>query len=232
MKPSHVVFAALVLALFAPQGAVAQDARIAPVLSTTMQRVCQIETTRTLLMSGGRVVDNPRPVIERATGSLQASRSGDSWVFLQISRGSAGDLTLRAETAADGAVTSATLSGSLIEAEARRPGAPVPALASAMADDVAERLLVGRAFDPGDSYYPEPLRRSLIQRLVTTAMGLPGDANGSVDIFYEGEVELDSIAGAAGPLSLQDFIQVRELAGRVSRITRFAGAGDLPRSFS
>jgi hypothetical protein len=204
MKPSHVVFAALVLALFAPQGAVAQDARIAPVLSTNMQRVCQIETTRTLLMSGGRVVDNPRPVIERATGSLQASRFGDGWVFLQISRGSAGDLTLRAETAADGAVTSATLSGSLIEAEARRPGAPVPALASAMADDVAERLLVGRAFDPGDSYYPEPLRRSLIQRLVTTAMGLPGDANGSVDIFYEGEVELEGRRAwrFAGPIKI------------------------------
>jgi hypothetical protein len=54
-------FAALVIGLFAPQGAVAQDARIAPVLSTSMQRVCQIETTRTLLMNGGRAVDNPRP---------------------------------------------------------------------------------------------------------------------------------------------------------------------------
>lgn len=197
-------FAALVIGLFAPQGAVAQDARIAPVLSTTMQRVCQIETTRTLLMSGGRVVDNPRPVIERATGSLQASRAGDGWVFLQISRGSAGDLTLRAETAADGAVAAATLSGPSIEAESRRPGGAVPALASAMADDVAERLLVGRAFDPGDSYYPEPLRRSLIQRLVTTAMGLPGDANGSVDMFYEGEVEFEGRRAwrFAGPIKI------------------------------
>jgi hypothetical protein len=203
VRPVVVAFAALAFGLFAPQGAVAQDARITPVLSTTMQRVCQIETTRTLLMNGGRVVDNPRPVIERQTSSLRASRAGEGWAFLWVA-GSEGDLTLRVETAADGAVTAATLSGPSIEADARRPGSPVPALASAMADDVAERLLVGRAFDPGDSYYPEPLRRSLLQRMVTAMMGLPGDANGSVDILYEGEVEFEGRRAwrFAGPITI------------------------------
>lgn len=197
-------FAAVLIGLLLPRVAVTQDARITPVLSTTMQRVCQIETTRTLLMNGGLAVNNPEPVIERADGSLRASRAGEGWVFLQISEGAAGDLTLQVETAADGAVTAASLSGSLIEAESRRPGSPVPALASAMADDVAERLLVGRAFDPGDSYYPEPLRRSLLQRMATAMMGLPGDANGTVDILYEGEVEFEGRRAwrFAGPVTM------------------------------
>lgn len=216
---------ALVVGLFAPQGAAAQDARITPVLSTTMQRVCQIETTRTRLMNGGRAVDSPRPVIQRATGSLRVSRAGEGWVLLSISGGSAGDLTLRVETAADGAVTAATLSGPSIEAESRRPRASVPALASAMADDVAERLLVGRAFDPGDSYYPEPLRRSIIQRLVTTAMGLPGDANGSVDMFYEGEVEFEGRRAwrFAGPITIAGEFR-SNAAGRTVRFDNTSAA--------
>lgn len=204
MKPGRLAFAALVLDLLTPQVAVAQEARITPVLSTTMQRVCQVETTRMRLMNAGQAVEDPQPVIERGSNSFRASRTDDGWALLSSLGGSGGDLTLRVEAAADGAVTAASVSGSLIEAESRRPGSTVPALASAMADDVAERLLVGRAFDPGDSYYPEPLRRSLLQRMVTAMMGLPGDANGSVDIVYEGEVEFEGRRAwrFAGPITI------------------------------
>lgn len=190
MKLRHVAFAILAFGLLAPQVAAAQNTRITPVLSTTMQRVCQVDTTRVLLMNAGEAVASPQPAIERQTSSVRVSQTDNGWVFVSTSNGSRGDLMLRAETAADGAVTAAALSGSIIEASSETPGADIPALASAMADDVPERLLLGRAFDEGDPYYPEALRRSLLNRMAA-GLGMPADVNGSNDMRYEGEVEFE-----------------------------------------
>jgi hypothetical protein len=190
MKLRRAASAALALSLLAPHVALAQDARITPTLSTTMQRVCDVETTRILLMNAGQAAANPQPALETQTGGLQASQTGNGWRFVSTSGGSDGDLTLRFETTADGTVTAATLSGASIDAYSGRPGADVPTLASTMAEDVPERLLLGRTFAVGDSYYPEALRRSLLDRM-TKAFDLPVDANGSIDMRYEGEVEFE-----------------------------------------
>ena len=190
MKLRHVASAALAFGLLAPPGAVAQDGRITPVLSTTMQRVCQVETTRVLLMNAGEAVANPQPTIERQTSSVRASQTDNGWVIVSTSDGPRGDLMLRAEMAADGAVTAATLSGAIIEASSGTPGADIPAATSAMADDVPERLLVGRTFASGDSYYPEALRRSFLDRMAA-GLGMPVDLSSSIDMRYEGEVEFE-----------------------------------------
>lgn len=190
MKFRHVASAALVLGLLAPQVALARDARITPVLSTTMQRVCRVETTRLLLMDAGEAVTSPQPAIEMRSSSLRASRSDNGWVIVSTSSGARGDLILRVEAADDGAVTNATVSGSSIDPHVDTPGADIAGLASAMADDVPERLLLGRAFDAGDSYYPEALRRTLLDRMVA-GLGMPVDMNGSIDMRYEGEVEFE-----------------------------------------
>ncbi len=190
MKLRDAASAALAFAMLAPQGAGAQDARITPVLSTTMQRVCQVETTRVLLMNAGEMVTSPQPAIEVRPASLRASRSDSGWVLVSTSNGAGGELILRVAAADDGAVTEATLSGASVDVHAGTSGANIPALASAMADDVPERLLLGRTFAAADSYYPEELRRTLLDRMAA-GLGMPVDVNGSIDMRYEGEVEFE-----------------------------------------
>ncbi|SFS53127.1 hypothetical protein [Brevundimonas viscosa] len=183
----HAAAAAVFVLAAAPQIAQAQSGRISPVLSTTMQRACQAEVSNVTLMSGG--VENVRaqPTVEANTRGLKAIRAGDGLRFEHTSASPEGSTVLTFSTAANGAVTDANLTGSSIEAwAAATPRADVPALALALADDVPERLLIGRTFAVGDQYYPEPLRRSLINRMIGN-MGLPFAADGAIDIRYRGE---------------------------------------------
>lgn len=188
MKIRHGAVAALVLAML-PQVAHSQAARITPVLSDTMQRSCQAETANLLTMNGGQEVVGAQPSVERQHRSLRIGRSGDARLFEQTGSGPFGEILLRFRTTADGVVSEASLSGSSIDAYvAAAPGADLATLAAALADDVPERLLLGRSFVPGDNYYPEDLRRSLVNRL-TSSLGLPFPVNGSIDVRYAGEVE-------------------------------------------
>lgn len=182
MTPRRLAFTALVFGLLLPQAAVAQDARITPVLSTTMQRACEGEKTRLLLMARGEAIADAQPAIEPQYRGLRVSRTVQGHLFEHTVTGPQGDVVLRFETKADGLVADATLSGDT----AASPNADLPALARAMAEDVPERLLPGRSFAVGDSYYPEALRRSLIEQM-TTGMGLPFAINGSVEMSYRGE---------------------------------------------
>lgn len=187
MKFRHAAIAVLVLAA-APQAALAQSSRITPVLSTTMQRTCQAETSTVALMTGGVESPDAQPVVETQTRGLKVVRTGEGRLFEQTSVAAGDDILLRFSTEVNGAVIEASLTGSSIDTyAAATPGADIPALAYAMADDVPERLLIGRTFAVGDHYYPEALRRSLISRMIAN-MGLPFAVNGSLDIRYRGEV--------------------------------------------
>lgn len=177
MKLGPLAPVALLLGLLLPQVAVAQDARITPALSTTMQRTCEVEKSRLLVMARGEVMPDARPTVERQTRGLRVSRTPEGRLFEHTVTWPQGDVLLRFESTPNGAVTDATLSGD---------PAGSPALARAMAEDVPERLLLGQTFAVGDSYYPEALRRSLIEQM-TTGMGLPFAINGLVEITYRGE---------------------------------------------
>ena len=207
MKRRHTAYAALIVGLLLSQGAVAEDARITPTLSTTLQRTCQGEATRLVLMDQGQAVADAHPTIERQTRRFRASRAPDGWAFEHSVITPSNESTLRFETAPDGTVTMAAMSGPSVDALPRNQ---MYALATATAEDVPERLLLGRSFAVGDSYYPEDLRRNLLTR-AGAGLGLPFAVNGSVDMRYEGQVEFEGrrawrfagriTAGGSGELS-------------------------------
>lgn len=187
MMIRHAAVAALLLAL-APQAAHSQTARITPVLSTTMQRTCVSETSSVQLMNGGREVTDGQPTIENQTRGLRISRNPGGYLFEQTAKAPAGDTLLRFNVTASGATSDATLSGSAIDAyAAAAPHIDLSVLAAAYSEDVPERLLVGRSFAVGESYYPADLQRSLMGR-ITSSLGLPFPVDGLVDIRYRGEV--------------------------------------------
>lgn len=187
MKLRHTAYTALVASLLLSQGAVAEDARATPILSTTMQRICQGDTTRVVLRERGQAVADARPTIERQTHYLRASRTSDGWAFEHSVITPSDAVTLRFETAPDGAVTTAALSGPSVDV---RPRNQIHALAIATAEDVPERLILGRSFAVGDDYYPEDLQRNLLNR-VGSGMGLPFALNGQNDMRYEGQVDFE-----------------------------------------
>lgn len=187
MKRRHAAYAALVFGLLLSQGAVAEDARITPTLSTTVQRTCQGDTTRVVLMERGQAVAAAQPTIERQTHRLQASHTPGGWAFEHSVTTPSDAVTLRFETAADGAVSTATLSGSSADVLPRNQ---MYALATAMAEDIPERLILGRSFAVGDDYYPQDLQRGLLDR-VGSGMGLPFALNGQTDMRYQGQVEFE-----------------------------------------
>jgi hypothetical protein len=187
MKRLHLFAAALVLGLPLPQAAVAQDGRITPVLSTTMQRICEGETTRAMLMERGEAIPDARPTLEKQTRGLRISALPGGLLFETTVSGPQGDALLRFELAPDGTVTGEAASGPAMDAYvAARPGADLPALVRALAEDTPERLLLGRSFAVGDAYYPENLRRSLVQRMAA-GLNLPFAADGADDMAYLGE---------------------------------------------
>lgn len=187
MKLRHTVYAVLVFGLSLPQGVVAEDTRITPTLSTALQRTCQGEATRVVLMEQGVAVVAALPTIERQTRDFRASRARDGWAFEHSVITPSDEVTLRFETAPDGTVTTAAMSGPSVDALPRNQ---MYALATATAEDVPERLLLGRSFAVGDSYYPEDLQRNLLNR-AGVGMGLPFAVNGSIDMRYEGQVEFE-----------------------------------------
>ncbi len=186
MTLRHIAIAALALAAL-PQAALAQSGRITPVVSTTMQRVCQAEMTSTLLVEGGQAVENPQPAVDPSTRSLRVMRTPGGRLFENTVSSLSGDTVLRFNTSPKGEVADAALSGSAIDAyAAASPSADLTTLAFAMADDLPERLLLGQSFAVGDSYYPEALRRTLLDRIIS-GMGLPFAVDGLIDIRYMGE---------------------------------------------
>ena len=187
MNVRHAAVAALLLGLV-PQPALAQAGSITPVVSTTMQRNCEAETSAQVLRQGGQEVTGSQPTIERQTRTLRITRAGSGYRFEQNVEAPLGDVVLRFNVAANGAPSGATLSGSSIDAyAAAAPEIDLSELAAAFADDVPERLLIGRTLAVGDTYYPVELQRSLVGRM-TTGMGLPFPVDGSIDIRYRGEV--------------------------------------------
>lgn len=191
MKRLNLFAAALVLGLPLPQAAIAQDGRITPVLSTTMQRTCEAETTRAMLMERGEAIPDARPTLEKQTRGLRISALSGGLLFENTVSGPQGDALLRFELAPDGTMTGETASGTSMDAyAAARPNADLPALVRAMADDIPERLLTGRSFAVGDPYYPESLRRGLVQRMAA-GLNLPFAADGADDLAYLGETMHD-----------------------------------------
>lgn len=182
MRLRHAVIAALGFAVV-PQAALAQSDRITPVVSTTMQRTCEAETSAVQLVNGGVDIPDARPTVETQTRALKVVRSGDGHLFEQTATGPQGDTALRFRISAAGTVTEASLTGSAFDAYT---GGDLPALASTFAEDVPERLLLGRTFAVGDPYYPEALSRSLFDRMFAS-MGIPFPVSGSADIQYRGE---------------------------------------------
>lgn len=187
MKLRPIALAALILA-GAPQAALAQAPRITPVLSTTQQRTCAAVNSNVVLMHRGQAVADAPPTVERQTRGLRIVEAADGLVIEQSAVGPTTDLALRVHTTADGTVTDATLAGTSIEAyAAAEPTVDLATLARTMADDIPERLLIGRSFAVGDSFYPEALRQTLIKRMAA-AMGMPFAVTGTTDILYRGEV--------------------------------------------
>ncbi len=182
-----IAYAATALALgLAPAAALAQ-ARISPVVSTSMHRTCQGETGRTVLHDASGQSQIGQPQVAPDTRAFRATRSGAGYAFHQSASHSGGQTDLRVDVAATGAISNARLSGSAIEAaRAANPQADINALAYSLAQEIPERLLVGRSFAVGDQYYPDDLRNTLIGQM-TSAMGLPFPIRGTIDMPYRGE---------------------------------------------
>jgi hypothetical protein len=172
---------------FTPLAASAQ-ARYSPVLSTSMQRSCPGETGMTMLFDATGQSPLNQPQITRDARSFRATRDGSSYAFEQAAVSPAGDTILRANVAANGAVSNAQLSGSAFQAALAASQTPVDVstLANSLALEIPERLIVGRTFAVGDQYYPEELRHTLVGQM-TSAMGVPFPVQGSIDITYRGE---------------------------------------------
>lgn len=181
MKP-HLA-AALLIAALAPQAAIAQTAPIRPVVSTTMQRTCDSQVSVLVRMSNGQEIASPQPVVQTMTRNLRVKRAGTGYLFEQTSTDAATEAMLRFHLSEDGVVSDAELSGTAFR---NVPQLNLSRAAYAWADDLPERLLVGRSFAVGDPYYPEELRRTLLARTIES-MGMPLDVEGELTFKYEGE---------------------------------------------
>lgn len=218
----------------APMAAFAQ-ARVAPVVSATMQRTCQGET-------GGHVTFDATgqqptaPYRNSDTRSFRAERAGGGYRFVQRAQTSIGETVLSANVAADGAVSGAALSGAGFEASIAQAATPidVEALAAALAVEIPERLLVNRTFAPGDEYYPDDLRETLVTQM-TAAMGLPFPISGAIAMPFQGQSVVDGVpvliwegtltmsgAGAVqgGEMSLQSTTRVRIVHDAATALVR------------
>lgn len=178
------VLAAVVAVVLTPHVALAQQAR--PVLSTSMKRVCQAETTATVLVREGQTVADPMPVIERQERRLSVQETSTGLAFEHVTHSPHGTVRYHIVTSAEGAVKSAEVEG--IPPEMGLSEVQLGELARNSADDLPERLMVARSFSPGDGYYPEPLRQTLIGRMMDS-FGLPFPVTGSLDVFYRGEID-------------------------------------------
>lgn len=171
--------AALVVSLMVPVAANAQTAPIQPVLSTTMQRSCVQEVKVLMQMDRGEVFSEPQLTTEQTNANLRVSRTATRWVFNLTSSTPDGGTDLTFETTLDGArVTSARSSDPELNA--------LPGFNLALADDVPERLLVGRTFRIGDPLYPEGIASTLLDRLLS-ATDMSFDVTSVFDIRYVGE---------------------------------------------
>ncbi len=207
----RVLRAAVVALAFVPFAAQAQT-RVTPVLSTSMQRACQGETGQTTLFDAtGRSPVN-QPQIAADTRGFRATRAGDGYAFEQSAVAAHGETFLRANVAADGAVSNAVLSGSGFERAMTASTLPVDAaaLANSLALEIPERLLVGRSFAVGDQLYPEALRSTLISQM-TSALGVPFPVGGTINIPFIGEQTQDGrrVYVFEGELQLQGEGQIQ-----------------------
>lgn len=175
---------AMALAAFAVPDAAAQT--VSPVLSTSMQRTCQAQTTTTNLFDASGTLSRT-PEVVASTRSFYATQNGDGYNFVQGAIQPAGDITLRASVAANGDVTWAEISGpgAAPVAAAMTPD-QFAAMSRTLARDIPERLMVGRTFRAGDQLYPPGLGEQIIGDL-TRSFGLPFPVSGTVDVPFVGE---------------------------------------------
>jgi hypothetical protein len=169
-----------------PQSAAAQDARITPVMSTTTMRSCQSEATTTILVREGQPVANPMPAIEKRRVELGLKPSGDGYAISNVTDSPEGRTGLELTTDATGAIRDARKTGRALELGLS--ATQLSELARTAGEDLPERLLIGRSFMVGDSYYPDALRSTLMRRMVDQ-IGLPLESEGTLDLTYRGEAE-------------------------------------------
>jgi hypothetical protein len=170
-------------ALVVPQAA-AQS--ISPALSTTMQRVCQAQTTTTNVFDASGTLPTA-PQTEGSTRTFYATRNGNDYRFVQGAQQASGNIELRANVAANGDVSWAEISGpGAAPIAAQMAPADFSAMAQTLARDIPERLMVGRTFRPGEQLYPGDLGEQIIADL-TRNFGLPFPVTGNVDVPYIGE---------------------------------------------
>ncbi|HEV2081329.1 MAG TPA: hypothetical protein VGR32_02635 [Brevundimonas sp.] len=183
MKRNHLAAIVASAAAVLPGVAAAQ---IKPVLTTTMQRTCATETTATILMQAGTANPDPLPFIERQVRTLSVKPADAGLRFHHQTRSPGAAIGLEFTALRDGSVTGAVITG-LPESDGVSDE-QLATFAHTAAQDIPERLLLGRTFSVGDSYYPDDLRRDLIGR-VGDSLGLPFALTGSIDVFYRGEVD-------------------------------------------
>lgn len=228
------VAAAVFMAAMAPMAVFAQG-RVTPTLSTSMQRTCQGETgSHVTFDASGRQSTQPQRFTD--TRSFRAERAGDGYRLVQQALQSHGETVLTADVAANGAVSSAMLSGAGFQASLAQSPTPVdvPALAASLAVEIPERLMINRSFAPGEDYYPADLRDTLISQM-TAAMGLPFPVSGSITMPFQGQTTIDgnavlvwegdlTMSGAGAvqdtPVSLQSASRVRVVHDAATGLVR------------
>lgn len=227
--------AAVIAASLAPAAALAQDGRVSPIITTSMQRTCQGESGAhvTFDASGQRSTEPQRFADTRG---FRAERAGNGYRFVQSVTQPHGETTLTANVAADGAVSGAMLAGAGFDTSVAASPTPidVPALAASLAVEIPERLLVNRSFAPGDQYYPPELRDSLISQM-TSALGLPFPVTGSINMPFQGQSTIDghevwvwegelTMSGAGlvrdAPVTLQSVSRVRVVHDAATGLVR------------
>lgn len=217
MKFHSAVLAVGLLGL-SPQVADAQAGRITPAISTTHERLCEAETVTQPVLEAGVDVSSREATIETDTRGLRATRVGNGYLFEQTVDTGDGDTLLRFTASPGGVVSDATLSGSNVDAWlAESPEVDLGAMALAYADDVAERLLMGRSFAVGDALYPARLQRELLTRM-TAAQGLPFELGGSFDVLYRGETVQNGrrVWRFAGPATFAGDGQINGLPAEIT----------------
>lgn len=217
-----MVAAAFVVLVLAPSLALADD-RVSPVLSTTMQRTCRAESTQTVLFDASGQSPINQPQTQRSIRTFHATASGSGYAFEQGAITDQGEIKLTVNVAANGAISNAVISGSALEAQIAASPAPMdlPALARTLAQEVPERLIVGRSFAVGDDYYPEEIRQTLITQMMA-ALGVPFPVSGSIDMPFRGEIEQDGRRGylfegtlrleGAGPIAAGRMLSIEALS--------------------
>jgi hypothetical protein len=217
MKFHSAVLAVGLLGL-SPHAADAQGVRITPVISTTHERLCEAETVTQPMLEAGVDVSTRQATIETDTRGLRATRFEDGYLFEQTVDTADGDTLLRFTASRSGVVSDAALSGSNVDTwVAEAPQTDLAAMALAYADDVAERLLMGRSFAVGDALYPASLQRDLLARM-SAAEGLPFDLGGLFDVRYRGETVEDGrrVWRFSGPANFEG---VGQINGRPAKIS-------------